>query len=93
MHLATKLFNQGSRETFRSFCEAAGIAVTANMLYQWQWQVRDKQYHKSFQGTESCKNRRKQLKRKKLKTQKAFAHEGKGPVYQSGVFHVLKTDL
>ena len=47
MYLAKNLLNQGSRETFRFICEAAGVVVIANMLSQWEWLDRDKQYHKT----------------------------------------------
>ena len=44
-------------------------------------------YEKHRQSTEICKQRRKYVKRKKVKSNDAFTHAEKGPSYKPAKFH------
>ena len=68
-------------------CKSVGIQFSQNMLDQLNEIDSTRLYEKHRQSTKIRKQRRKYVKRKKVKSNDAFIHAEKGPSYKSGKFH------
>ena len=84
--LGTLFFNKGRNESFRRVLSQLNHTITPNM--QEQWKTIDScraRYARNNRRPERMK-RRKELKRRNIKTVQAFTH-AEGTQYESGKFH------
>ena len=88
LHLTVLVFNERHGLPISAICKSVGIQFSQKMLDQLNEIDTTRIYEKHRQSTEICKQRRKYVKRKKVKSNDAFTPAEKGPSYKSGKFHV-----
>ena len=83
LRFAVLVFNEGHGLSISAICKSVGIQFSQNMLDQLYEIDSTRLYEKHRQLTEICKQRRKYVKCKKVKSSDAFTHDA-GPA--EGVF-------
>ena len=87
LHLALLVFNEGYGLSISAICKSVGIQFSQDLLDQLNDTDSTRLHEKHRQSIEICEQRRRYVKRKKVKSNDAFTHAEKDPSYRSGKLH------